>query len=88
MDQKTYEIHTACVKCQARFKLIVPRDHWAAYVKGALIQNSLITLTPAERELLISGYCDSCFQALFPEDSDEDQDADELYEDIYKEENL
>jgi len=38
-----------------------------AWVNGAHIQNAMPELSPAERELLISGTCDRCFQQMFGE---------------------
>jgi hypothetical protein len=36
-------------------------------------QDAFPHLTADERELLISGTCGSCFNAMFPEDDEEDQ---------------
>lgn len=38
---------------------------------GVLVQKAFPYLKPAERELLISGFCDSCFESMF---GDEEED--------------
>jgi len=38
---------------------------------GTLIQYAMPYLSAAERELLISGTCDECFQKLIPPDDEE-----------------
>jgi len=40
-------------------------ERWKA---GELIQRAMPNVPAAERELLISGVCNTCFDAMFPED--------------------
>lgn len=40
------------------------------YAEGIPIQEALPQLTPAERELLISGYCQRCFDLITEVDDD------------------
>lgn len=58
-----------CVNCGAITKLEVPTDHWAAWQhRGAYIQDAFPELSKAERELLISGFCGTCWDVIFPKE--------------------
>jgi hypothetical protein len=57
-----------CIHCAESFDVPVEPEDYRLYRlslgDGALIQNAMPCLTPDQRELLISGYCDKCFQAI------------------------
>jgi hypothetical protein len=61
-----------CVKC-GQPQVVSCTD--AQYVdwkeNNRLIQNAMPDVPKAERELLISGYCDSCFKRLFRDEEGE-----------------
>ena len=57
-----------CVHCNNNYDIWLDPDDLAAWSEGELIQNVLDYLTPGERELLMSGTCDPCWDALFPAD--------------------
>lgn len=65
---------TVIVKCQACKHLhevvfsTMQEQHWK---DGEYIQRVAPRLTAGERELLISGYCDDCFESMFAHDEED-----------------
>lgn len=60
------KIEVACVHCQNVYALMVEQsgfDNWSQGLQ--LIQNAMPYLTAGERELLISGTCDDCWDNMF-----------------------
>ena len=58
-----------CVHCNTNYEVLVePADviAWSEGELGELIQDVLADLTSGERELLMSGTCDACWNKLFP----------------------
>lgn len=51
------------------FEVPVTQEQLDRWKSGTLIQNAMPHLSPGQRELFISGLCDSCFDALFPEET-------------------
>ena len=68
---ETVVIPAACRMCREVYCVEVDAVGYDQWKAGELIQNALPTLSPEERELLISKTCDSCWNKLFPEDFDE-----------------
>jgi hypothetical protein len=61
-----------CTKCKRSIELPTTNarvEQWRS--SGQLIQRALPELNADERELLISGYCGKCFDALFADDDEE-----------------
>ena len=56
--------------CDTVHDLTVNVEGFVNWQSGKLIQDALPELSAGERELLISGTCDECWQRLFP-DGDE-----------------
>ena len=56
-----------CRKCHETTLYSLDQDALARWQSGELIQNAFPHLTADERELLISGTCGKCFDALFAE---------------------
>lgn len=63
-----YQIH--CRLCQKRFAIPCTKAQLDAWQGGRLIQKAMPSLSPAQRELLISSTCNECWERLFPEDKD------------------
>lgn len=63
-----------CKHCGIVYQIIANEDDMLKWVSGSgYIQDVMDYLSPAERELLISGTCDNCWNILFPEvDNDEE----------------
>ena len=66
-------ISAKCSECQTTKVLEVPVEGLGAWRNGALIQRALPMLSDGDRELLISGICGRCFDAMFEEADDEYQ---------------
>ena len=62
-----YEVHVYCTVCREEQTLLVNRDDWEMFnsPNRPYIQDIFPYLTPAERELLISGMCSKCWNKLF-----------------------
>lgn len=58
-------LQRACLQCGEKFDLRVEPKDYMEWQNGKLIQNVMPYLTVDERELLISGYCGSCFDRFF-----------------------
>lgn len=65
----------ACKYCGVVYQIIADREDVTAWLSGSgYIQDILGYLSPAERELLISGTCDNCWKNMFGDDLDEDEE--------------
>jgi hypothetical protein len=65
-----------CKSCLKDIELPCTEDQVLAWRNGRdLIQRALPQLTADERELLLSGYCGSCFDSLFALEEEEDKNA-------------
>lgn len=66
----TVEIPKTCIMCGVGYTLTVPKQGFEDWYFGkANIQDAMPNLTPGERELLISGICETCFDKIFKEDA-------------------
>ena len=70
----TIQVKKTCPECSRVQTIPVPAEEHAAWKAGELIQNALVSLTPAQREVLLTGYCHGCWDTLFTEE-EEDYDA-------------
>jgi len=71
-NKRDKTFHVPCKLCGLVYSILLNEqdyDDWQDH-KGH-IQNLLSYLTAAERELLISGTCDSCWKKLYPNDDEE-----------------
>ena len=64
-------ISICCADCEQLREFTVETEHYAAWISGTVIQAAMPEIPEYERELLISGKCGACFDALF---ADEDED--------------
>lgn len=62
-----------CVGCHKKFTLAVTQEQIDRWNNGELIQRAMPDLTDGERELLLSGNCDACFDAIFAASEDEEE---------------
>lgn len=64
-----------CRMCGVSYSIMYNRDNMIDWLAGKdFIQDLMPYLSAAERELLISGTCGSCFDKLFGEPLDTDND--------------
>lgn len=61
-----------CGNCGKFYQLWVEGTEFISWSKGALIQVALPTVSISDREFLISGTCPTCWDKLFPADSEEE----------------
>lgn len=58
-------VTTTCSSCQAPQLLEVNKEDYEGFINGkTFVQVAFPYLTPAERELFISGTCDACWKAM------------------------
>jgi len=65
-------VKVTCGRCKQDFELAFTKRQQLLWNGGAYIQNVAPELLPDQRELLISGTCGVCFDAMF---GDDDADA-------------
>jgi hypothetical protein len=62
----TFSVAVDCKKCSQAHVIEVSEKGWNAWqLEGKLIQAAMPELTADEREILISGICGKCFDAIF-----------------------
>ena len=54
-----------CLFCQHNITLMVVPAEYERWKSGVHAQNALVSLSDGERELLISGTCEACFDEMF-----------------------
>ena len=59
-----------CIHCNKNYDVWADPDDLTAWSEGELIQNVLDYLSDGERELLLSGTCDTCWEKMFGEDDE------------------
>jgi hypothetical protein len=62
-------IEVTCHRCNQNYSIEVSVEGHEKWQEGALIQDALPELSSGERELLISGTCDYCWDEMFPEEN-------------------
>ena len=77
-NKRTVVLSVKCNICKKVYAVYVTPESYEEYCSPnrRLIQEVFPYLTPSERELLISNTCDTCWNAMFP---DEDEDDEELF---------
>ena len=64
-----------CIKCKERQHLYVGTEDLTNWERGELVQNAMPYLTAGEREILISGVCETCFDKMYGDDPIGDADT-------------
>lgn len=72
MSDKTTNIVKTCVMCNNTYKLEVKTNDLHAYMRGKNIQDAFPYLSAGDRELIISGICNTCFEKLMVDDEPEE----------------
>lgn len=60
-----------CVECGGRIAVRTPADAALRFQAGSYAQDVFPELSPGEREFLISGICDACWDKIFGIDDSE-----------------
>ena len=73
MSERNYEMQVSCRMCRKTHSLKVRVEDYLTFDSPDRphIQDIFPYLTPAERELLISGTCEECWNKMFGGDDDE-----------------
>lgn len=70
-DGRTCKATRRCHVCLKDVSVFVRPEDFEAFVRGeGYIQDLFPYLSAAERELLLSGTCGPCFEAIFPPDGE------------------
>lgn len=65
-------IERRCKMCDTVYKIECESEDLAAYLSGAkLIQDAFPYLSADDRELLQSGICGACYDAMWDDDNDD-----------------
>jgi len=64
----TCKVEVRCPMCGKQYTIIVPHDGFINWRNGGRIQDCLPTLSNEERESLMTGICDECWDKLYGED--------------------
>ena len=67
-----------CRVCKRTVDIPVLGPDYEKWEQGALIQDAMPYLSAGEREILISGTCDPCFDQMFGEGEDDEYGDDDL----------
>ena len=68
---KVIYITTYCPDCNRETNIPVTEEGYNKRLNGAKVQDAFPELTPAQREMLITGICGDCWNAMFKEDDDD-----------------
>ena len=74
MKNRDSMVQVTCPFCGNVTLLPVNTEDFNAWQAGALIQDVMPYMEPAERETLISGLCDECQGRMFKDPFDDDED--------------
>lgn len=59
------ELLLRCLDCKKEVKLPVTNEQYARWEGGVFAQNAFPQLNAGERELIMSGTCNECFDRIF-----------------------
>lgn len=63
-DAKNYYFKGPCHVCRKTITVAIPTDALYNYNQGINIENAMPTVSAADREFLMTGYCGDCFKAI------------------------
>lgn len=64
------ELDTICPRCRKHTTLVVDESAHDMWKSGAYIQVAFPELSVDQREMMITGYCGSCWDILFPDEDE------------------
>lgn len=68
----TITISGPCYSCNQPQYVTVPANELERFERGEFAQNCFPQLTADQREFLISGICNECWGAMFPDEESEE----------------
>lgn len=66
LGKKVEVVTLPCIVCGKTHTFSLSADAYSRWQNGEFIQNCFPSLSAGDREVLISGTCESCFNKLFP----------------------
>lgn len=75
-----------CPFCKRIYRVVVSNKELRNYDEGALVQDAFPHLSPSDREMLISGICDTCWDEML-KDADDEYDDTAFEDDFFIEPN-
>jgi hypothetical protein len=66
--EKNLKVATVCPVCDQSKIIVVNEREFIHWKTGELIQRAMPSLSAADREALITGYCDPCFNRIWGEE--------------------
>lgn len=78
MSERNYELKVSCRMCKKTHTLKVRVEDYFIFdmPNRPHIQDIFPYLSPAERELLLSGTCNECWEKMFPPEPDDFDEED------------
>jgi hypothetical protein len=73
-EENKVTVKGPCYSCKKELSVTVPQDDLAKFRKGVFAQDCFPYLSAADREFLISGICDDCWNEMFPVENEDDDD--------------
>lgn len=70
--QQKVQVEGPCYSCGKPVKVTVVAADYLKFERGAFAQDCFPYLTAGQREFLISGICDECWDSMFPPEDDEE----------------
>jgi hypothetical protein len=70
-SERSKVVNVDCVQCKTKYSLLVNPKDIISWQAGKYIQDAMPYLSSAERELLISQTCDTCWKHMYGVDNDE-----------------
>ena len=74
INYKEITVVTACPFCGCANEVEVNESDYWDWQDGELAQVAFPYLNPDEREMLVSGICPACWDEMFPDDDEEEDD--------------
>lgn len=69
-DTPFVTVYTECPYCKQVHSVLCPESGLVKWQEGELIQRALPELTGPQRELLITGTCQKCWNEIFPKEDE------------------
>lgn len=75
-------VKTTCPICHCDTYLMVDAEEYARWQAGELIQVAMPGLDAEKREMLISGICSFCWDDMFGDEDEEEEDWEEGFDEM------
>lgn len=69
-SETTFPYRRICPVCREGAEVVISTTKYVEWQEGRLVQDAFPELSPAEREILISGVHPACWETLWSDDPD------------------